>query len=89
MLVAVPVVVGVWTLFGRGMLLGWLGDILDRWLPEFVAKPLYACLPCMASTWGTLIWFLMAGSVELAWPVFCLALCGILKILSVNLLRHE
>lgn len=89
MFVAVPAIIGVWTLFGSGMLLGWLGDFFDRWLHPYIAKPLYACLPCMASTWGTAVWFIMGGSVEISWPVFCLALCGILKIVSANLLRHE
>lgn len=89
MVVAVPTIVGIWTLFGVGMIFGWLGDILDRWLPAFIQKPLYGCLPCMSSFWGSTIWFLMDGRVELAWPVFCLALCGILKIVSDNFLRHE
>lgn len=85
----VPCVVGVWTLFGKGMILGWLGDWLDKWLPDFIQKPLYGCLPCMSSVWGTAVWFATYGSVVWDWLVFCLALCGILKIVSATLLRHE
>jgi len=50
--VAVPVIIGVWTLFLDGMILGWLGKVFDRRLPEALQKPLYACPPCLSSTWG-------------------------------------
>lgn len=88
-LIAAPVIVGVWTLFGKGMILGWLGDIGDRWLPLFIQKPLYGCLPCMSSVWGTALWFALGNRVEPTWPLFCLALCGILKIVADNFLHHE
>lgn len=84
--VAIPVILGIWTLFGKGMILGGLGDIFDRRLPELLQKPLYACAPCMSSVWGSAIWFYMGGSIEIPWIIFCLALCGILKIIAHNLL---
>jgi len=85
--VAVPLIVGVWTLFGDGMLLGWLGDIWDKRLPKVLQKPIYACPPCMSSVWGSATWFFLDGGIEPLWPVFCLALCGILKILAHNFLK--
>ena len=87
MSVAVPLIIGVWTLFGKGMLLGWLGDIWDRRLPEVLQKPLYSCPPCMSSVWGSAVWFLLGGGFEVMWTVFCLALCGILKLIAHNLLK--
>lgn len=84
--VAIPFIIGIYTLFLPDMILGWLGKIFDRRLPEELQKPIYACPPCMSSVWGSVIWFGFGGSVELLWVVFCLALCGLLKILAHNLL---
>lgn len=86
LVVACLICIGITTLFNKGMLLGWLGDIWERRLPDAINKPLWSCLPCMASVQGTWIWFLLGGSVEL-WVPFCLALCGLNRIVSDNLLR--
>lgn len=83
---AVFIIVGIWTLFLEGMLLGWLGDFFHKTLPVFIQKPLYDCPPCMSSIWGTTIWFASGGDF-IFWVPFCLALCGLLKILAHNLLR--
>lgn len=43
-------------LTGDGMALQWLGDMLDAIIePEWIKKPLFQCLPCMASVWGTIV----------------------------------
>ncbi len=84
--VAVPVIIGIFTLFLPGMLLGWLGDAWHKRLPKMIQKPLYDCPPCMSSVHGTWIWLAMGGSIEPMLIIFCLALCGILKILAHNLL---
>lgn len=85
MAVAIPVILGIKTLFDQGMLLGWLGDAWERRLPEMICKPLFSCAPCMASGYGTLIWFLTGGSVDW-WLPFVLALCGFLRIITAKLL---
>lgn len=78
--------IGIWTLFNKGMLLGWLGDVYERRLPEWINKPLWSCPQCMASVHGTWIWFAWDGPVEL-WIPFCLALCGLNRIVSDTFLR--
>lgn len=83
---AVPLILGVWTLFGKGMLLERLGDRLERTEPAWLNKPLWICPPCMSSVWGTAIWFATGGD-WIWWPAFVLALCGVLKLCVHNLLR--
>ncbi len=84
--VAVPVIIGIWTLFLPDMLLGPIGKAWDRRLPEMLQKPLYQCPPCMSSVHGFWIWIALGGSIEPMLIIFCLALCGILRILAHNLL---
>lgn len=87
LVVASLICIGIWTLFNRGMLLGWLGDIQEKRLPDAINKPLWSCPPCMASVHGTWIWFgLYHGDVTL-WVPFCLALCAINRIIADNLLK--
>ncbi len=45
---------------------------------KLMVKPLFACPYCMASIWGTVIFFVFLLPVfSLAiWPVFCICLCG-------------
>jgi hypothetical protein len=38
------------------MLLAKLGEYLLLELPIWICKVLFACLPCMASFWGSLVW---------------------------------
>jgi hypothetical protein len=78
--------VGIWNLFGNGMILGWLGNIWEKRLPDAINMPLWSCPPCMASVHGTWVWFYLGGDVAM-WVPFCLALCGCNKLLSDNLLH--
>lgn len=70
---------GIYTLLRPGMLLGPIGDFAYAWLPEAVCKPLFTCLPCMSSVWGTAFFWLSSLHDLLPWydwPLHCLALCG-------------
>lgn len=77
---------GVWNAFAPGMIFGWLGDVLENRLPEYAQKPLYTCPACMASIWGTALWFYFGGDLTM-WPVFVLALSGFNRIVSANFLK--
>lgn len=78
-------------LYGSKVL--WLeGMIFEKpklWLDKvfgdsMIRKPLYACPACMASVWGSVIYW---WSVEYShyalffWPVFCISVCGMVWIL--------
>lgn len=82
---AILVIVGVWTAFGRGMIFGWLGDAWEKRLPAVLGKPLFSCPPCMSSTYGTAVWMLTGGTIDW-WIPFVLALCGAMKIVTSRLL---
>lgn len=43
-------------LTGDGMAFQWLGEMLDSIIEQqWIKKPLFQCLPCMASFWGTIV----------------------------------
>lgn len=81
LIIGALVVISVHNLFADGMLLGWLGEIFDRRLPKAMQKPIYTCRACMPSIYGTAIWFWAGGDVW-TWPVFVIALSGLMVILS-------
>lgn len=82
------IIVAVHNLFGPGELFGWLGDIFDRRLPKALQKPIYTCMPCQASIYGTATWLYLQGPLELYVP-FILALSGLMKIVSQIMHRYE
>lgn len=78
-------IVGIWTLTCPDQLLGGAGKAMDIALPRWLSKPFYACIPCMGSFWGTVIfWYTHNASLEnlITWPFYCLALCGLGKLLT-------
>jgi len=85
--VAALLIVGVWTIFRKEMLLGNLGEWCYKHLPLMIYKPTIGCVPCMASVHGSLVWFYMGGGVRL-WPVFILALCGLMKLITIEFLSR-
>jgi hypothetical protein len=87
LLIGSCVCIGVWNAFGKDEIMGWLGNILEKHFPEKVNKPIFMCPPCMASLWGSAVWFYLGGGFWL-WPVFVLALSG-LNVLVVQNLIHE
>lgn len=80
---ASAIILAIWNSLAKGQLLEKVGDFLeDRWY----GKPLGLCPPCAASVYGTGVWFLTGGRWT-EWPIFILALSGVLVIVSRNLLR--
>lgn len=79
-------ILGIWTLFREHMILGWLADGSRKVFHPALLKPLFDCPPCMASVWGTVVWFGTDGNISLWWPAYCLCLCGALKLIVCNIL---
>lgn len=86
LLIGSLICVGIWNAFAPGMIFGWLGSIWDRRLPEALQKPIYSCLPCMASVHGTWFWILAGGDLTW-WLPFVLALSGANRIVAGTLLK--
>ncbi len=86
LLIGCLIIVGVWGAFAKGELLGWFGDRLERRFPEVVLKPIFLCPPCMASLWGSTVWFIFGGDL-IFWVPFVLALSGLNRIVAGNLLK--
>lgn len=50
---------------GEEMIFSALGDWLDLHCPFWFCKILFACLPCMASLWGSCLWL----PFQFFWPL--------------------
>lgn len=83
---AALIVIGVWNAFGKGMIFGWLGDWFEAHVNEHLLKPIFLCPCCMASVWGSLVWFLTGGDLYY-WPFFVIALSGFLKFIPISYLQ--
>lgn len=84
---AALVIVGIWNAFAPDMILGWVGNWLEKHAPN-LGKPLGLCPPCMASIHGSWVWFITGGE----WPgvfIFVLALSGLMKLTAHNLLKND
>lgn len=76
---------------GDPMILWWL-RYYASYLPKFWQKPIYRCLPCMASVWSVpvlltavLIGVLTIGQAVLIAPTYILSLAGINYFLSTKI----
>lgn len=85
LLIGCLICIGIWNAFKPEMILGWLGRIWDRRLPDTLNKPIWSCPPCMASIHGTWFWFFAGGDLTY-WLPFVLALSGLNRIVSGKLL---
>lgn len=87
-----PIIITALALYAAGVLQseGMLLQPLRKWLngkgiPVFLAKPLYACPPCMASIWGSIVWFFVGVDFfSVDWPLFVFSVCGLTYILIYN-----
>ncbi len=62
----------------------WFGMLCTRYhISPIALKPLYSCVICMASFWGTISYLLFAEHYNiLQWVVFCVALAGLNRVLK-------
>ncbi len=81
------IIVGIWNAFNPGMIFGGLRRWIIFALPIWITKPLFDCPPCMASTWGTLVWFLTGGDVSWQWSLYVVALSGLCKLVVIQFLK--
>lgn len=79
------VILGIWNAMGKGDILSFVGDWLEKHAPHW-GKPIGLCPPCMSSVWGSAVWFLTGGGWW-EWPFFVLALSGAMVLVSRNLLK--
>lgn len=85
LLLAALIILAVWNLMGKDDLLEPVGDWLEKHMPYW-GKPLGLCPNCMASVYGSAVWFATGGD-WLWWVPFVLALSGAMVLVSRNLLK--
>lgn len=86
--IGVLTITGVWAACGRDMIFERPADLMEKLLPRWLCKPLFICPACMASIWGTGIWFYCGGSLR-DWPLYVFALCGAMHLVSIHLLQTK
>lgn len=69
--------IGIHKIFRSGGAVLKLRSILDWYLPWFIRWPLYFCLPCMASIWGSVGYYILGGDISSSWLLFVGAVCGL------------
>lgn len=84
------VIIAIHILFLQGNILQHAKPYLDKHCPLVFQNPLYNCLPCMASIWGTVAWFAIHGvDVEfwidnMKWYlIFIFSLSGLLYLTDI------
>lgn len=64
-------------------ILWFVGYYGDMFIPEFWTKPLYNCVMCMASFWGSLFYVTFTPEIDiLKWGVFIVVLAGLNRLLK-------
>lgn len=77
-------ILGLNGLFSEGNILHFIAIRLVR-LPWMIRKPLFQCMFCMSSVWGT-IWYLLFVLDEATWgtffmwPLFCILVAGTVRL---------
>lgn len=72
-------IIGLHVAMWEGMILYRVRLFLDKLTESarIVRKPLYGCPPCMASVWGTVLWFAFGHGIEWKWLLFVVAVSGL------------
>src|ERR1035437_2319234 len=74
------IIVGLFYCFGKEQIFGKLGLWVTSKIGPFWSRPLFSCPVCMSSLWGTTFFFLKEIGPIQDWPLYCLALAGLLTI---------
>ena len=67
---------------GEDMLLVQVANFLSSRLAEWICKPLFECLPCMASIWSVVLWLAWQRSLSFTLLVVIPIVCGMNGIVS-------
>lgn len=89
LLIGVGFITGVWNTLLPGEIFGKIGDWMHKNLPEWMNKPLGLCPICMPSIWGSAMYFTYVGMGWKLWPLYVVALSGVMKIVTILVLNHD
>lgn len=63
----------------------WFRHMALKVVGKFWSKPLFTCPPCMASVWGTVVYWIatpMSSETLAAWPLYILMLSGLVALIN-------
>lgn len=85
-------VLGLYAALGEGMILERLRDLFeivtDNRLLRYIRPALYECPICMASIWGSAVWFVIGNTVSVLWVLYVFGVAG-LNYVIVNLISDD
>jgi len=85
MLLNALVIIGVHKATGPGEVGESIGKFAEKELPWWINKPTIGCPPCMASVWGTLMFWTIGPRDWKTYPFYVLALSGLMRfIVRIN-----
>lgn len=76
-LICSAAITGLHVSFWDGMIFSPVRLRYLRTLPRWASKPVYHCLTCMASVWGSIYFFTYGDLSVWQWPLFILAVAGV------------
>lgn len=82
---------GIHTLFSEGHLLEGAGKVIEREIGSYWSKPLFLCVLCMSSIYGTagfILGVFYYGFPFWMWVPYCIALCGLNTIINDLKSKH-
>jgi|SRR3954468_22220696 hypothetical protein len=62
---------------------------MEGHVPEWINKPLLTCPICMASVHGTAGWFVFGQGPLWHWPIYVVALSGLMEIVALLILDRQ
>jgi hypothetical protein len=85
-------VLGLYAAMGEGMILEKLKDFFERITDNKILRnirpALYECPICMASIWGTVVWFVMDNSFNPLWVLYVFGVAGF-NYVTVNIIHND
>lgn len=73
----------------HGEVFGFIGDWLDKVLPEKLKEPVFACVVCMAPWYGTILYWLIWGNNHKEWLIVAIAAMGLNAIINQLIPKDE
>lgn len=70
------IVIGLWCLFLNGMILGFIGNLVDKNLPQWLKEPICDCVVCMGMWYGSALYWAIWGHSVKEWLIVVFASMG-------------
>ena len=70
-------VLSIWYTMQEGEIFGFVSKYGEKYIPEYLQQPLYACNVCMTPWWGSGLYWLFWGQHWVEWVIVVIVGMGI------------